>query len=91
MFNVGPGELFAIVALALIVLGPNRLPDAVRTAGRVVGELRRISGAFQQELRSTLEEGDAESDTTAGSSCTDPAAAPDDLTFRADARAHRVR
>jgi sec-independent protein translocase protein TatB len=62
MLNVGPGELIAILALALIVLGPNRLPEAVRTAGRLMGELRRISSGFQEELRSALEDSDVERD-----------------------------
>ena len=56
MFNVGFAELLAILALALIVLGPAKLPDAVRTAGRVMGEVRRISGDFQQQLRTALED-----------------------------------
>jgi sec-independent protein translocase protein TatB len=58
MFNIGPGELVAILVVALIVLGPNRLPDAVRTVGRVVGELRRISGGFQDELRNAFDDSD---------------------------------
>src|SRR5688500_7898388 len=62
MFNVGPGELIAILALALIVLGPQRLPEAVRTVGRVVGELRRISSGFQEELRNALDDSEVERD-----------------------------
>ena len=58
MFNVGGGELLVIVLVALIVLGPQRLPDAVRTVGRVVGEVRRISSGFQQELRDAFEDSD---------------------------------
>jgi sec-independent protein translocase protein TatB len=58
MFNIGPGELMAILAVALIVLGPNRLPEAVRTVGRVVGELRRISSGFQDELRNAFDDTD---------------------------------
>ncbi len=56
MFNVGFAELLAILVLALVILGPGRLPDAVRTAGRVMGELRRISADFQQELRNAPED-----------------------------------
>ena len=56
MFNVGSGELLAILALALVILGPNKLPEAVRTAGRVMGELRRISGGFQWQLRNALDD-----------------------------------
>jgi len=62
MFNVGPGELIAILALALIVLGPQRLPEAVRTVGRVVGELRRISSGFQEELRNALDDSEVDRD-----------------------------
>ncbi len=58
MFNIGGGELLVIVLIALIVLGPQRLPDAMRTFGRVVGEVRRISSGFQQELRDAFEESD---------------------------------
>jgi sec-independent protein translocase protein TatB len=56
MFNIGGGELLVIVLIALIVLGPQRLPDAMRTFGRVVGEVRRISSGFQQELRDAFED-----------------------------------
>lgn len=50
MFNVGAGELLGILALALIVLGPERLPGTVRQVGRAVGEVRRIVAGFQDEL-----------------------------------------
>lgn len=59
MFNIGGGELLVIVLIALIVLGPQRLPDAMRTFGRVVGEIRRISTGFQQEVRQAFEDTDA--------------------------------
>ena len=62
MFNIGGGELLVIVLIALIVLGPQRLPDAMRTFGRVVGEVRRISSGFQQELRDAFEDSDAADD-----------------------------
>jgi sec-independent protein translocase protein TatB len=60
VFNIGPGELIAISMVALIVLGPQRLPQAVRTVGRVVGELRRISSGFQDELRTALDDSELE-------------------------------
>lgn len=56
MFNVGGPELLVILLLALIVLGPQRLPDASRQIGRFMSELRRMSSGFQQELRSALDE-----------------------------------
>jgi len=56
VFNIGGGELIAILIIALIVLGPDKLPDAVRRAGRLYGELRRMSSGFQAELREVLDE-----------------------------------
>jgi len=76
MFNIGPGELVAILVVALIVLGPNRLPDAVRTVGRVVGELRRISGGFQDELRNAFDDSDVIDQLETGPTAK-PAAAPE--------------
>ena len=48
MFNIGGGEVLVILLLALIVLGPQRLPEAARQVGKVMGELRRMSSGFQQ-------------------------------------------
>ena len=55
MFNIGGGELLVIMLIALIVLGPQRLPDAARQIGKTMGDLRRISSGFQNEVRSALE------------------------------------
>jgi sec-independent protein translocase protein TatB len=56
MFNVGGGEVLVILLVALIVLGPQRLPDAAKTVGKVMGELRRVSTGFQNEIRSAMDE-----------------------------------
>jgi sec-independent protein translocase protein TatB len=61
MFNVGGGELLVIMLVALIVLGPQRLPGAARQVGKVMGDIRRVSSGFQQELKDAF---DAESDDT---------------------------
>jgi sec-independent protein translocase protein TatB len=60
MFNVGGGELLVILVLALVVLGPQRLPDAMRTVGRVMGEVKRISSGFQQDLTSAIQDMDTD-------------------------------
>ena len=56
VFNVTGGEVLIILVVALIVLGPEKLPDMVRKAGRLYGELRRMSNGFQSELRDAFEE-----------------------------------
>jgi sec-independent protein translocase protein TatB len=58
MFNIGGGELLAILVIALIVLGPKRLPDAARTIGKTMGDLRRLSTSFQEEVRTALDSAD---------------------------------
>lgn len=61
MFNVGGGEVFVILVVALIVLGPTKLPEVARTVGKVMGELRRMSSGFQNELRNAMDEPTAKS------------------------------
>ncbi|MEA3020587.1 MAG: sec-independent protein translocase protein TatB [Actinomycetota bacterium] len=56
MLNVGPGELLVIFLVALIVLGPNKLPEAARQVGRITAELRRLSSGFQDEMREAMRE-----------------------------------
>ena len=54
--NLGSGELLVIFFVALLVLGPNNLPDAARQVGRAVNEIRRVSGGFQREMREAMQE-----------------------------------
>jgi sec-independent protein translocase protein TatB len=64
MFNIGGGEFLVIALIALIVLGPQRLPDAARQLGKVMGELRRVSNGFQAELKGALDEADPQGPPT---------------------------
>jgi Tat protein translocase TatB subunit len=50
MFGVGPEELVLILIIALIVLGPERMPKVARDIGRVVGDLRRTSDELREEF-----------------------------------------
>jgi sec-independent protein translocase protein TatB len=56
VFNVGAGELMVILLIALIVLGPDKLPETARKMGNVMGELRRMSSGFQNEMRSAMDD-----------------------------------
>ena len=64
MFNVGGMELVVIGVLALVVLGPDRLPGVLRQAGTVLGRLRRISQGFQTDLTSAIARAEAEVETS---------------------------
>lgn len=59
MFNIGGGEMFAILLLALLVLGPERLPKAMGQVGHYVAQLRRMSSGFQEEIKRAMDPGDA--------------------------------
>jgi sec-independent protein translocase protein TatB len=56
VLNFSPEKLLVIGILALVVLGPNRLPGAARNVGRVVAQMRRMSGSLQSEVRDALAE-----------------------------------
>lgn len=52
MPQIGPLEIAVVLLVALLVFGPNRMPELARQAGRAMRELRRI----QQNLRADLHE-----------------------------------
>jgi sec-independent protein translocase protein TatB len=56
VFNISGTELVVILVIALVVLGPDKLPDAMRRAGKAYAELRKMTNTFQTEMRSALDE-----------------------------------
>ena len=56
MFNLSGSEVIVILILALVILGPDKLPDAMRRAGRTWAELRKLSSGFQEEVRKGFDE-----------------------------------
>jgi len=42
-FNIGPGELILILIIALVVLGPGKLPDVASSLGKSVREFRKAA------------------------------------------------
>jgi sec-independent protein translocase protein TatB len=52
MFNIGPGELIVILILALVLLGPDKLPEVARSIGKGMKELRRAT----EDIRNTVEQ-----------------------------------
>jgi sec-independent protein translocase protein TatB len=50
MFGIGTPELLVILVVALIVLGPERLPEVARMLGRAMAELRRATSGLTDEL-----------------------------------------
>jgi len=50
MFGIGIPELLVILVVALIVLGPQRLPEVARALGKALAEFRRATGDLSEEL-----------------------------------------
>ena len=42
-FNIGPGELILILVIALVVLGPGKLPDVAQSLGKSIREFRKAA------------------------------------------------
>ena len=53
--SLGPAEILVILVVALIVLGPKKLPEAGRQVGKAIAEVRKWSQGFQDEIRSTID------------------------------------
>lgn len=55
MFDIGFSELLLFGAIALIVLGPEKLPQAARTAGQWYAKFRRTVATLQSEIEAELD------------------------------------
>ena len=53
--SLGPAEILVILVVALIVLGPKKLPEAGRQVGKAIAEVRKWSQGFQDEIKSVME------------------------------------
>ena len=56
MFDIGGGELVVIGIVALVAIGPKELPAVLRTVGRYMGKIKRMSAEFQGQFQEALRE-----------------------------------
>jgi sec-independent protein translocase protein TatA len=54
--SLGPAEILVILVVALLVLGPTKLPEAARQVGKAMAEFRRVTSGFQAEVRDAFQE-----------------------------------
>jgi sec-independent protein translocase protein TatB len=80
MFGLSFTEIVIIAVLALILLGPDKLPEAARTAGKLMRELRRATDDIKDQLETEIYADDLKRRPTAvppvASSVARPAGAP---------------
>lgn len=56
MFNLTGSEIIFLLIIGLVVLGPEKLPDAIRRVGRLYAELKRMSSGVQTDFRKIMDE-----------------------------------
>jgi len=50
MFGIGMPEVLLILAVALIVIGPKKLPDLAKSLGRAIGEFKKATHELKQSI-----------------------------------------
>lgn len=56
MFNIGGGEMVVIGVVALLVVGPEGLPQLFRTSGQFVGRMRAMADEFRRSMEAAADE-----------------------------------
>ena len=51
MFGIGMPELLLLLAIALIVIGPKKLPDLAKTLGRTMREFKKATNEFKETIQ----------------------------------------
>lgn len=60
MPDIGASELLLILVVAVLVIGPKDLPLAMRTAGRWIGKMRKLTGHFRAGMDAMIREAEME-------------------------------
>jgi sec-independent protein translocase protein TatB len=60
MLGLGIGEILLLVVLVIVVVGPDRLPHLIRSAGRMYGQVRRASDELRRAFVLEADRADAE-------------------------------
>jgi Tat protein translocase TatB subunit len=80
MPSIGPMEILVVGVIALIVFGPQKLPEIARSIGRTASELRRMASEVRDEFEAgiNLEDRDEEKDEEEGEERDRPAPTADE-------------
>ncbi|MDQ7031388.1 MAG: Sec-independent protein translocase protein TatB [Desulfonauticus sp.] len=55
MFGIGSTELMLILVVALIVIGPSKLPEIARTLGKAMAEFKKVSTDVKRTIEQEME------------------------------------
>ncbi len=56
MFGIGGGELIFIIFIALMLFGTDKIPEAARTFGKVMSQLKNASNDIKSEIQKSADE-----------------------------------
>lgn len=94
MFGIGMPEMLLILAVALIVIGPKKLPDLARSLGKAMGEFKKATSELKEsiqidselkEVKTTFDEIDRDLKKTSSSSADNGDTTPPDTGAQAQA------
>lgn len=54
--NFGGGEILAIVILALVILGPDRIPEMARNAGKLIHKIKTMANGLQGQVQGVMDD-----------------------------------
>jgi len=55
MFNIGPWELGLILLVALIVVGPGKLPEVAKSIGQGISEFKKVTNGYKREFKEAMD------------------------------------
>ena len=64
MPSLGPAEILVVLVIALLVFGPNKMPDIAKQVGKGFREFRRVQQHLKSELRDVVSEFDSPTSAT---------------------------
>jgi len=56
MFNIGPWELGLILLVALIVVGPGKLPEVAKAIGKGINEFKKVTNGYKKEFQEAIQD-----------------------------------
>ncbi len=77
MFGIGQFELLIIIVVALIVIGPGKLPDLMRSIGKGFAEFKRVSTDVKQTFDMEVRRAEQDADKKESEAKAKPAAKPE--------------
>ena len=60
LFDIAPSEFLLTAVVAVVVIGPKDMPRAMRTIGKWMGTVRRVSGHFRSGIETMIREAEME-------------------------------